>query len=1209
MGRGKYPIPVRLRGGVWEPSQAGGSRIRRPARPPPPPFGSFRSDAAALPRPLLAGSARRAGRCLRAVGGASGGCGGVSASRRARSRVWGERKGFGNKNRPYRSAGFLEGPRVAPWWVTSPGTSLAPGGTSSLCCTIGDVPGGRSLVHGRGQWDVVVLPVLPADVSPQGGGFPHPVRCHQHAPLRVSGHFCHRHDLGLFLCFWWLCLGWESCSHVTASSPCSVSHHSGQSIVTSTVQRCRSPPGPSAVGGSAPSLSAPPTPRGSSRSLPPPVPSGFCWCSVLAEPGTGELRLVGGGGRCAGRVEVKHDGEWGSVCNLHFNWETTWATVVCRQLGCGGVAKASAYAPFGQGTGRIWLHPFWCRGTEEMLHECPNFGWGRHFCGHEWDLGVICREAVELRLVAGGGPCAGRVEAKLRGQWGSVADGDWNMNKAEVVCRHLGCGSATGAYTAADSFGKGDGPIGLAVVHCRGDEASLWDCQIYGWGPIDGDHIYDVAVTCQGFARLVGGDTVCAGRLEVRRGQTWASVCQEHVDMKAAQVLCRELGCGTVLAVHGTGQSGAGTEPLWDLRFECSGTETLLSACSRQPPRSPGCTSHAGIVCSPYTGFRLAGESGCAGRVEVEVGGTWGSLCATGWDLRDAHVLCRHLGCGAAIAVPPGGSFGGGDGPMWRDGFGCDGSEWHPGQCPAAVLGEPPCAPGHAAAVNCSGVAEPLRLVEGESRCDGRLEVTASPGTWARVAAGPWDSGLGSVVCRQLGCGVLEKVSGVPGLGTVALRCAGTEESLARCNVSGTGAAPTGSPEEVAVVCSGSRRVRLAGGPGRCAGRVELYANGTWASACQDSWDLPDATVVCRQLGCGSALAAPGAGHFGAGVGTPWPDAGGCTGTEASLWACPGSARRGCRRGGGAGAVCSDQLSLRLAGGSGRCAGRLEVLHNGTWGGVCANGTSPATAIAACRQLGCGDGGRLEPAPPGDAAPAWLAWVGCEKGTRWLWRCPSAPWRLQDCGPGGDTHVACDEDSDGTSGTPTPSPGVPSSTALMAAAGSVPVSTVLCVVLGTLLFLALGALAVQMCCARARRRGPGGAADAISDAIYEELDYTPDPEYQEVPSGSGSLSEGSGTKLPYYSGGGVEESDPKTAPESPAQHSSPDVYDDAAAVPEVSPAPSAGDISEGVARRSLGCPPPPGGSCHPSSPAEATGDPPGHTDYDDVGGSTLGTSL
>lgn len=41
----------------------------------------------------------------------------------------------------------------------------------------------------------------------------------------------------------------------------------------------------------------------------------------------------------------------------------------------------------------------------------------------------------------------------------------------------------------------------------------------------------------------------------------------------------------------------------------------------------------------------------------------------------------------------------------------------------------------------------------------------------------------------------------------------------------------------------------------------------------------------------------------------------------------------------------------------------------------------------------------------------------------------------------------------------------------MVVAGSMPVPTVLCVVLGTLLFLALGALAVQMYCAWARRRG------------------------------------------------------------------------------------------------------------------------------------------
>ena len=241
----------------------------------------------------------------------------------------------------------------------------------------------------------------------------------------------------------------------------------------------------------------------------------------------------------------------------------------------------------------------------------------------------------------------------------------------------------------------------------------------------------DPVALLAGFTRLVGSASACAGRLEVRRGRTWTSVCQDHVDIKAAQVVCRELGCGTALAVHGWFEAGTG--PLWEGGFECTGTELLLSACAQRQPRGQGCTGHAGIICSrkpwghrgggaggspyhrvppsntlsaaAYTGFRLGdNSSSCAGRVEAEAGGTWGSVCATDWDLPDAHVLCHHLGCGRAATVPPGGSFGVGDGPLRRDIFGCDGSERHPGECPTVVLGEPPCLPGHAAAVNCSGL-------------------------------------------------------------------------------------------------------------------------------------------------------------------------------------------------------------------------------------------------------------------------------------------------------------------------------------------------------------------------------------------------------------------------------------------------------------------------------------------------------------------------
>lgn len=101
-----------------------------------------------------------------------------------------------------------------------------------------------------------------------------------------------------------------------------------------------------------------------------------------------ELRLVNGPNRCAGRVEVLHHQQWGTVCDNH--WDMEDAKVVCRQLDCGAPISAPGWAKFGRGYDPIWLEKVTCSGTEAVLSECEAQTWGVHNCHHGEDASVVC---------------------------------------------------------------------------------------------------------------------------------------------------------------------------------------------------------------------------------------------------------------------------------------------------------------------------------------------------------------------------------------------------------------------------------------------------------------------------------------------------------------------------------------------------------------------------------------------------------------------------------------------------------------------------------------------------------------------------------------------------------------------------------------------------------------------------------------------------
>lgn len=758
-------------------------------------------------------------------------------------------------------------------------------------------------------------------------------------------------------------------------------------------------------------------------------------CSGEAEM----LRLVGGGSECEGRVEVKHRGEWGTVCGV--NWRRQEAAVVCRQLGCNftNIIQVRA-ASFGAGSGRIWLSHVKCAWDEPDLWACQHRMWGSGRCKHQDDAGVICSAApVELRLVGGDTECEGRLEVKHQGEWGTVCGESWQEKEAAVVCRHLGCSSSHGeaVLVQATSFGPGSGKIWLSDVTCAGQESDLWQCKHQMWGNPFCQHKQDVGVICAGEPeeiKLVDGQTECEGRLMVKHRGEWGSVCGYYWGVPEATVACRQLGCGS-LQEDGvkakTANFGAGSGKTWLSHVKCTGRESSLAKCHHRMWGVEGCRhkDDVGVVCEDKnTGlssqFRLVnGSQRCSGRVERIYAGKWGAMCGEHWDLRAANVLCRQLHCGTAVSVPRGGYFGENH-LVWKDEFHCKGTESDLKQCTKATLGNHNCPNWVTAGIICTGTAETLRLVDGPGHCEGRLEVLQK-NIWGRVLDHQWDMKEAEVVCRQLHCGeaigsfrLKEPISGTVAWNSVT--CQGSEKHIEDCSVTINSSSVTSSNlvTDVGVICSAAeeRSVRLVDSFHRCAGLVEVYRRGERGMIRGDAWDLEDGDVICRELHCGCISKVEG--QSISRTGKLWLTGLNCAGNETALWQCPYSSwgTSASEEKEAARVACSDFTDLRLVGGVNECEGRLEVYYNGSWGSVCSNLMSSHSVSVICKQLNCGTSGQLETSFTygSGAAPYWLDLIDCRSQDNTLSECLSAPWGENNCSASEVAQITCQNPKEST---------------------------------------------------------------------------------------------------------------------------------------------------------------------------------------------------
>jgi CD163 antigen len=647
---------------------------------------------------------------------------------------------------------------------------------------------------------------------------------------------------------------------------------------------------------------------------------------VVCDDGSGSLnltvRLVGGQTQASGRVDIKFNNEWGTVCD--YGWDINDARVVCRMLGYPTALAATLRSSFGQGAARFWLTDVACQGSEESIEQCQNRQRIQHSsCTHSREAGVICgeteNERILVRLSGGVNQSHGLVEIALNGDWRGVCSNNWDLRDAHVVCRMLGYPMAVAAAVGKkiDSY-HGSGRQWLDNVGCRGTEATIDKCGHSGWGVLSSSCSYSTGagVVCRESnettniqVRLFGGVPNLMGQVQLGYHGLWGTVCGSNWDIREAQVVCRQLGYDKAVAATYKSAFGKSTGHVWAQSFNCNGEEGTLDECSITAfTISTSCGNHAedvGVVCGGNLSVRLVGGNGhSTGQVQVGFNNQfWGSICAdSSWSNEDATIVCKLLGFERGLRTI-GSTFGRGLSRIWLSGVRCNGDEKSLLECVHngwGVSSSISCSSGsQSAGVICIGnhFSPEIRLVGGNGNSNGYVEIGFN-GTWGKVCPTNWDISDAQVACRMLGYQHALAATGGAAFGPGIARrywitnvnCRGNEQSIIDCSVSGWGGVSCSSGT-AGVVCTNEKPnadIRLVDGKDDSQGRIEIGLDGVWGTVCHESWDIHDAEVVCRQLGYSGAMAATlrGSASFTAGTGRIWATTFGCKGEEQSILDC-----------------------------------------------------------------------------------------------------------------------------------------------------------------------------------------------------------------------------------------------------------------------------------------------------------------------------------
>ena len=439
-----------------------------------------------------------------------------------------------------------------------------------------------------------------------------------------------------------------------------------------------------------------------------------------ALPSAGELRLVGGSSPSEGRVEIYHDGQWGTICDDH--WGSKDGDVACYQLGYpAGSEAVFSNAHFGRGpnTSPIWLDDLGCSGSEARLLDCPSTRW--HNCTHVEDAGVRCNTDS---------PGVSVTPSQLTVMEGDATGSSYEvvlfMQPTETVTVTVSGTSGT-EVTATPStltFTRANWDTPQSVTVKAAADANTQDETVTlthsaRGGSYDSVSIEDVSVTVQDNV----GVSVTPSRLTVMEEDATGSSYEVVLRSQPTETVTVTVSGTSGTEVTATPSTLTFTRANWDTPQNV--TVTAAADTNRQSEtvtlahRASGggydSVSIEDVLVtvrdndSPSAGeLRLVGGSTpFEGRVEIYHAGQWGTVCDDYWDSKDGDVACRQLGYPAGSeAVFGSAHFGRGPdlSPIWLDDVQCSGSEARLLDClnnPRRPIGTHNCFHGEDAGVRC----------------------------------------------------------------------------------------------------------------------------------------------------------------------------------------------------------------------------------------------------------------------------------------------------------------------------------------------------------------------------------------------------------------------------------------------------------------------------------------------------------------------------